>query len=175
MNISPLTMASQCTTCHGRGQPNYCFSTFGPHVMRRKGDGEAMCTGTGYSRPLPPAPFGLPKAWGTFPALPPSTMPQMPSWMIPSSSAPSGLPPASHSSAYPVIPSASALQEISPTPQPVFTPLEVCDRDPPPVVHQGITCDACNKTVTGIRRKCLDCPGRFCLRFGVFVVSHPIP
>ncbi|PPQ63827.1 hypothetical protein CVT24_009777 [Panaeolus cyanescens] len=27
-----------------------------------------------------------------------------------------------------------------------------------PVVHNGVVCDACNKTIEGVRHKCLDCP-----------------
>jgi len=29
-----------------------------------------------------------------------------------------------------------------------------------PVVHRNVACDNCKKTVVGIRRKCLDCPGK---------------
>lgn len=33
---------------------------------------------------------------------------------------------------------------------------------PEPVVHTNVICDSCNKTVVGVRHKCLDCPGQFC-------------
>ena len=29
-----------------------------------------------------------------------------------------------------------------------------------PVIHRGIVCDVCDKTIEGVRHKCLDCPGR---------------
>jgi next to BRCA1 gene 1 protein len=32
---------------------------------------------------------------------------------------------------------------------------------PPPVIHKGVSCDVCDKTIEGIRHKCLDCPGLF--------------
>lgn len=32
---------------------------------------------------------------------------------------------------------------------------------PSPVIHKGVACDICNKTIEGIRHKCLDCPGQF--------------
>ncbi|TRM66253.1 hypothetical protein BD626DRAFT_566876 [Schizophyllum amplum] len=28
---------------------------------------------------------------------------------------------------------------------------------PPPVIHHGVICDKCNKTIEGVRNKCLDC------------------
>ena len=30
---------------------------------------------------------------------------------------------------------------------------------PSPVIHRGVLCDVCDKTIEGIRHKCLDCPG----------------
>jgi len=34
-----------------------------------------------------------------------------------------------------------------------------------PVVHAGIICDACSKTIHGVRHKCLDCRGKIRLAF----------
>jgi hypothetical protein len=30
---------------------------------------------------------------------------------------------------------------------------------PPPAIHRGVVCDHCEKTIEGVRHKCLDCPG----------------
>ncbi|KAF8808145.1 hypothetical protein BYT27DRAFT_7338708 [Phlegmacium glaucopus] len=47
----------------------------------------------------------------------------------------------------------------------------------PPVIHRGITCDVCNKTIEGIRHKCLDCPDYDlctpCMAAGVSEVHNP--
>ncbi|KAF8078982.1 hypothetical protein FPV67DRAFT_1404995 [Lyophyllum atratum] len=38
------------------------------------------------------------------------------------------------------------------------TPVPFPPTPPPPAIHRGVICDACDLTIVGIRHKCLDCP-----------------
>ncbi|KIJ22001.1 hypothetical protein PAXINDRAFT_6125 [Paxillus involutus ATCC 200175] len=46
----------------------------------------------------------------------------------------------------------------SPVPAPA-PPMQNVSEDTAPPVHRGVMCDSCNTTITGVRHKCLDCPG----------------
>jgi next to BRCA1 gene 1 protein len=54
-----------------------------------------------------------------------------------------------------------AIMSSAATPTPRSVPIMEASAPevPEPVVHRGIICDVCNETITGVRHKCLDCPG----------------
>lgn len=63
------------------------------------------------------------------------------------------------------LPDSPVIPQATPT-APVHAPMTsgpqapIVAPPPPPVIHQGIVCDMCNRTIEGVRHKCLDCPGK---------------
>lgn len=57
----------------------------------------------------------------------------------------------------------AALNDANLTPFGPPAPVSAPAQPPALVVHHGIGCDGCNKTVEGIRHKCLDCAGKLSL------------
>jgi next-to-BRCA1 protein 1 len=69
-----------------------------------------------------------------------------------------------HSESRPFVPSPSEPAKsvpVSPSPPANVAPVRNATPVSEPPVHTGIACDACDKTIVGVRHKCLDCPGRF--------------
>jgi hypothetical protein len=107
--------------------------------------------------PTPTASFapppGAPQAPMTFLGNPPPRMPYPAFQPIPH------LPPI-----HPIPPIPRVPAFVPPPPPPPPPVLRVPTPEPnvsrSPAIHLGITCDVCNRTVVGIRHKCLDCPGK---------------
>lgn len=121
----------QCPNCHDSQSSGFCFVSSGPHVLKKE-----SCPAC----PTPPASSmnGAPSTNMI------SVQPPLVQWpnLVPFHTVPPPMLPVSP----PVVPQQS--QTLTPTPP---TP-------PSAVVHAGVGCDVCEKTIEGVRHKCLDCP-----------------
>jgi hypothetical protein len=61
---------------------------------------------------------------------------------------------------FPECSSAPYEASLPPPSSPTPAPSPISNTAPPPLVHIGVICDMCEKTIVGVRHKCLDCPGR---------------
>ncbi|TFK41817.1 hypothetical protein BDQ12DRAFT_677209 [Crucibulum laeve] len=149
-----------CSRCCRSGTSGFCIAVMGPHSMKPTPSSEHL-------HPIPIASWPLPPTFANM-----SNSTPLPNWPMPSytgipgsvqpiyATSTPGLVPFIPPSTFPSERGLSDSRVSSPSPlvQAVRTePQLPATPPPPPVIHQGVICDACDQIIEGVRHKCLDC------------------
>lgn len=138
-----------CEKCHQREPAGFCLNMMGPHSMKLL----PTATNKASFQPTPrfPAPWPLPPT-----SIPTTTSPPLFTSQATRCTRRLEVQPAVANAAMPnhpqqLPPIVAQSGSRTPTANTFSVP-------PPPAIHRGVVCDNCEKTIEGVRHKCLDCP-----------------